>query len=174
MFSVQDFCFLTDTVSSRQWQQVHWWWKNFTGYLLQLVTRSWFLLFPEVVETGQCRSLQKSVGRNVQREETGAYSWSVTTWSQQVLSRVEIACQPQLPRAQEAETWARSFAVNFEQEQPGTLFRGPEMESLPHPNSLSEQAKSSFSSLRHYSFSVKQKKYVFLWFIAIWYRFLYF
>lgn len=129
--------FLTGTMSSCQWQQLHWWWKNCTGYLLQLVTISQFLLFPEVVKTGQYWSLQKSVGRDVQREETGSHSWSLTACSHQVLNRVEIACQPQLSRALEAETQARSFAANPEQQEPGTLFRGPEMAFLPHLNSLS-------------------------------------
>lgn len=61
-------CFLTGTMSSCQWQHLQWWCKSWTGYLLRLVTTSWFLLFPEVVQTGQHRSLQESVGRDVQRE----------------------------------------------------------------------------------------------------------
>lgn len=61
-------CFLTGTMSSCQWQHLQWWCKSWTGYLLHLVTTSWFLLFPEVVQTGQYRYLQKSVGRDVQRD----------------------------------------------------------------------------------------------------------
>lgn len=62
-------CFLTGTMSSCQWQHLQWWCKSWTGYLLHLVTTSWFLLFPEVVQTGQHRSLQKSVLDGMFREK---------------------------------------------------------------------------------------------------------
>lgn len=45
--------FLIDTTSSCQWQQLYYRWMNFTGHLLQLVTRTWLLLFPDITKRRQ-------------------------------------------------------------------------------------------------------------------------